>query len=584
MKNWTRAATPVQTPHWHSRLPGWIGRYRSEYCSGDISAGLVVAIMLVPQSLAYAMLAGVPPQMGIFASIVPLIAYALLGSSMTLAVGPVAVCSLLTATALQPLAAQGSWVYVQGAALLALMSGLILFLCGLLRLGFVTQLLSGPVNNGFTMGTGVLILLSQIPPLIGLESDAGSVWDQTIFLLTRPTNFNIVTAALGGITLALLWLAKYLLPRALEAVGIPARIALIVTRLSPLLVLIIASAGVELLQLDEKFHVSVVGSLPTELPSFFAIHWNTTLIAELLVPSLTLALVGFISSLSMAQALAAARHERIDVNAELRAIGAANVASAFSGGCAVSGGFARSAVNAAAGARTPLAGIITALLMTAVAIGMGDEMASLPRTALAAMIIIALASMVNLADIKRTWRFDRADAIAQVATAIGVLAFGIAEGLALGVMISLGTLIWRSSTPHVVELGSTQDGSEFRNATRFAVKLAPDICFLRVDEDLLFCNALGVEQMLWREIDRKQQITHVVLVMSYVAHVDSTGLAMLHDINRELNSRRIRLHLSDVNEVLRDRLARTPLSAELSGSIFMTAQDALSALQDNDRA
>jgi SulP family sulfate permease len=571
--------TPAVPSHrWPSGLPAWLSRYRSDQYSGDISAGIVVAIMLVPQSLAYAMLAGVPPQMGIFASIAPLVVYAFLGSSMTLAVGPVAVCSLLTATALQPIAAQGSWAYVQAALLLTLLSGVVLFLCGLFRFGFISQLLSGPVNNGFTMGTGMLILVSQLPSLVGLENRGDSVWHQLISLSTQLRNINFVTAVIGGAALALLWLAKHLLPRALQGLGCPRQKALIVTRLSPLLVLIVATVCVDRLQLDKKYDVAVVGALPAQLPSLTTPHWNSALIADLLIPSMTLALIGFIGSLSMAQALAATRRERVDVNVELRAIGAANIASALSGGCAVSGGFARSAVNVAAGAQTPLAGIVTALLMTGIAVGVGDAMACLPRAALAAMIIIALASLVDLDNIKRTWRFDRADAAVQAATAVGILTFGIAEGIALGVMISLGTLIWRSSTPHVVELGKAADGPEFRSAAGFKVKLFPGICFLRVDENLLFCNASAVEQMLYREVERKPSVTHVVLVMSYVVRIDSTGLAMLRDVNRQLNSRQIQLHLADINDPLRERLAQTLLPLELEGSIFQTTQEALSVL------
>lgn len=577
MEKWTRTQ-PVPTHRWRSVLPAWLGRYRSDQYSGDITAGIVVAIMLVPQSLAYAMLAGVPPQMGIFASIVPLLVYAFLGSSMTLAVGPVAVCSLLTSAALQPIAAQGSWDYVQAALLLTLMSGFVLLLCGLFRLGFISQLLSGPVNNGFTMGTGMLILVSQLPSLLGLENNGGSVWHQLMSLSTQTSSINFVTAVIGGAALALLWLAKHLLPRALQRLGCPRQKALIVTRLFPLLVLILATACVDRLQLDRKYDVGVVGALPAQLPSLTVPHWNPALIADLLIPSMTLALAGFVGSLSMAQVLAAARRERIDVNVELRAIGAANIASALSGGCAVSGGFARSAVNVAAGAQTPLAGIVTALLMTGIAVGMGDAMACLPRAALAALIIIALASLVDLDDMKRTWHFDRADAAVQAATAMGVLTFGIAEGIALGVMISLATLIWRSSTPHVVELGKAADGPEFRSASRFNVKLFAGICFLRVDENLLFCNASAVEQMLYREVERKASVDHVVLVMSYIARVDSTGLAMLREVNRQLNSRRIQLHLADINDVLRERLAQTPLPMELAGSMFQTTQEALSAL------
>ena len=554
-------------------LPGWLRRYPSAALPQDLTAGLVVTVMLVPQSLAYAMLAGMPPVTGLYASVLPLLVYALFGSSMTLAVGPVAVTSLMTAAALAPLASAGSPAYVDAALALALLAGAALALAGLLRLGFLAQLLSRPVISGFTSGAGLLILVGQLGPLLGVHVAGGAVPAQLRALLAGLGGLHPATAALGLGALALLWLAKYRGEILLRRWGMRESRGAIAIRLAPMLVVLLAVALVAWLDLD-RAGVAVVGPIAAGLPALAgrglaAVPWT-----QLLLPALLIGLISFIGSLSMAQSLAIRRHQRVDANAELRGLGAANIASGLSGAFPISGGFARSVVNFAAGAQTPLAGVVSALLMAVLLFAGTGLFERLPLAVLAATIIAALASLVDVPELRRAWRYDRSDAAALLATAAGVVLLGVERGILLGIGLSLLTLLWRASHPHIAEIGRLAGTEHFRNVERHRVETLPRALALRVDEHLFFGNVAALEQRIWRELARRPQLTDVLLVLSSVGHVDATAMETLRELNADLLRRGLRLHLAEVRGPVLDALRRSPLPAELSGQIHLSVHRA----------
>jgi len=555
-------------------------QYRADWLSGDLTAGFIVTVMLIPQSLAYAMLAGLPLQVGIYASIAPLVVYALFGTSMTLAVGPVAVASLMTASALAPLAAPGSAQYVALAAQLAMLSGLMLFVFGLLRLGAVAHFLSHPVISGFISGSALLITLSQLKHIVGVTVPGRGVWDNLVGLVQGLPSLNVATAAIGVGSLAFLWWARAGLPRLLQRVGVPAGLAGTLGKLAPMLAVVVSTVVVGAGQLHLGAGVKVVGEVPAGLPSLAweALDWSN--LSLLWVPALLIGLVGFVESVSVAQSLAMKRKQRIVPNKELLGLGAANMASAMSGGYPVTGGFARSVVNFAAGAQTPLAGVISALLMAVVLVGLTDWFALLPQAVLAATIVVAVTSLIDLGTLRRAWRYDRADAAALLATAAGVLLLGVEAGVLLGVALSLGVVVWRSSHPHMAVVGRVPGTEHFRNVSRHQVQTTPGVLAVRIDENLFFANAHEVETQLQQLCaEQDEPVQRVLLIMSAVNRIDSTALEMLDAFDQQLASRGQALWLAEVKGPVADRLARSELGQRLRARTALSTHEAMQQMR-----
>lgn len=556
-------------------LPTWLLNYPASAWRDDVLAGVIVTILVLPQSLAYALLAGLPPQLGLYASIFPVIAYALLGSSMVQAVGPVAITAIMTFAVLSPLAAPGSAEYLMLAATLSLMSGLLLLASGLLRLGFLAQMLSRPVLNGFLAGSAILIVFSQVQHLIGIKptgNDPVSVI-QALFHQAPQE----ITSLIGISALLVLLFARFFLARLLKSLGLSSTVASFAVRLTPLLLVLLATLAVVHYQLDQQYGVAIVGEIATGLPAFTPFLPGGDALAALLVPALLMALIGMVQNISMAQALAVKRQERIDANRELIGLGAANIVVAFQGGMPVGGGVSRSAVNVAAGARTPLASIVAALTMIVIVLGAAPWFSRLPLAALAASIMVAAASMIDLNALRQAWRFDRADAVAYLGTAGGVLLLGLERGIALGILLSLAALLLRASAPHIAVIGRIPDSEHFRNVERHGVDTIPGVLLLRIDESLFFGNLAAVESRLALELEKAPTTHDVVLIMSAVNRVDTTAMEVLTDLNRELFSRGIRLHLAEVKGPVQDRLSNSPLWSALSGQVFLAVNDAFEA-------
>lgn len=559
-------------------IPGWLAGYSRGKLGADVAAGLIVTVLVIPQSLAYALLAGLPPQTGLYVSIFPVIAYALLGSSMVQAVGPVAITAIMTYSVLTPLAAPGSPQYLAFAATLSLISGVMVLACGVMRLGFLSQLLSRPVISGFISGSAILIVISQMKYLLGVTSDGGNGWELALDLLTKTPQVHGPTAAIGLTALAALIFVKAGLTGLLLRVGMDAGKAAFVGRLMPLAVVLFGTLAVVHWDLDTRSGVSVVGAIVEGLPAFTFFLPGYDAISPLIKPAFVLTLVGMVQNLSMAQALAIKRRERVDANAELVGLGAANVVAAFYGGMPVGGGVSRSAVNVAAGARTPLASIVSALAMIAVVAGVAQWFQRLPLAVLAASIIVAAYSMIDVGAFRRAWAYDRADGLALLGTAGGVLAFGLEVGIGMGVLLSTATLLLRASTPHIAVVGRIPGSEHFRNVARHSVETIPGALFVRIDERLFFGNLGAVELRLNQELEKVAGIRDLVLVMSAVNLMDATAVEVFCELNRDLAGRRIRLHLAEVKGPIQDRLMRTGLWSTLSGEVFLSANDAFEKL------
>jgi SulP family sulfate permease len=531
---------------------GWLRRYRRPLLAGDVSAGIVVAMMMIPQGMAYAMVAGLPPVTGIYASILPPLLYALFGSSMTQSVGPMAIISLMTAAALGPLAAAGSTLYTVLAAQLALLSGVVLLACGLLRIGFLANFFSRPVMSGFTIGSAIVIAWDQLPALAG----AGF------------PRFHLPSLLLGAGSLLLLLAAKAWLARCLRAIGVKPSAADIAVRLAPMMVVIGATVLVAGFNLAAA-GVKTTGAVPAGLPGLnLAVsnpHWRA-----LVQPALLIGFMIFLISMSAAQTLALKRQEKLHSNLELIGLGAANIGSALSGGYPVTGSMSRSAVNFAAGANTPLASVITALLLAVALVAPTGWLSLLPLPALAATIIVAVLGMLELATLRTALRYDRGDALALVATAAGVLALGVEAGVVIGVVLSMGTLIWRASRPHIAVLGRIAGTEHFRNVERYPGETAPAVLLLRIDAGLFFGNVEAVNARIEEELAARPVTRHLVLVLSAVNAIDTSALFGLSELNVQLRQRGIGLHLAEVKGPVLDRLKTSDLLATLNGKVFLS--------------
>ncbi|MEZ5638583.1 MAG: sulfate permease [Burkholderiaceae bacterium] len=555
-------------------VPAWLRQYRAGWLAGDLTAGLIVTVMLIPQSLAYAMLAGLPPQVGLYASILPLVAYAALGSSMTLAVGPVAVASLMTASALQPLALAGSLEYAAMAVQLALISGVMLLAFGVLRLGFLAYFLSHPVISGFITGSAVLIAIGQLQYILGVRIVGAGVMEKLTGLVTSWQHANLPTVVTGVATLVLLLLARRAMAPLLERWGVPASMAGLLAKLAPMVAVVVATAAVAIGRLDQTAGIAVVGAVPQGLPALALVLPDADTLGLLWLPALLIALVGFVESVSVAQSLALQRQQRIVPNRELLGLGAANIASAVSGGYPVTGGFARSVVNFAAGAHTPLAGVVSAALMALVIAAFTGLFFHLPHAVLAATIIVAVTSLVDLDTLRRAWRYDRADALSLVGTALGVVVLGVEAGILAGVALSLGALVWRSSRPHMAVVGRVPGTEHFRNVLRHKVETVPGLLALRVDESLFFANAVVVEDRIGEQLQLDPDLHHVLLICSAVNQIDATALEVLTELERSLAARGIVFLMAEVKGPVMDRLRTTDLGRRLEGRVFLSVHEA----------
>ncbi|SPJ22576.1 putative sulfate transporter [Palleronia abyssalis] len=555
----------------------WGRRYDRRRLISDGVAAVIVTVMLIPQSLAYAMLAGLPPVVGLYASILPLVAYAIFGSSRTLAVGPVAVVSLLTATAAGAVAAPGSSEYISAAVVLALLSGLILLAMGIFRLGFVANLLSHPVISGFITASGLLIAASQVKHILGVKAGGHTLIELGQSLLPALSTTSLPTLMVGvAATVFLFWSRSKLKPT-LERFGLPPGVSTLLSRTGPVLAVAVSILAVIGLDLEAR-GVAVVGNVPRGLPPLALPPLDLALWSTLLPAAFLISVIGFAESISIAQTLAAKRRQSIRPDQEMIGLGMSNLASAFSGGYPVTGGFARSVVNFDAGAETPAAGAYTAIGIALASLFLTPLIFHLPLAVLAATIIVAVLSLVDLGTLRRTWRYSRFDFASMAGTIVVTLAAGVEAGIITGVALSLLLHLWRSSRPHIAVIGQVPGTRHYRNILRHDVVCAAEVLSVRIDESLWFGNARAVENEIQRVVSERPDLKHLVLNCAAVNGIDASAFESLELVIHRLADQGIDLHLSEVKGPVMDRLAKSSFAEHLTGHVFLSHHEAMEAL------
>lgn len=556
----------------------WASTYNSRLFTSDAVAAVIVTIMLIPQSLAYALLAGLPAEMGLYASILPLVAYAIFGTSKALAVGPVAVVSLMTAAAIANLGLTSPTDIAIAAITLAFISGLILILMGILRLGFLANFLSHPVIAGFITASGILIATSQLKHILGVDAHGHTLIELLFSLIDHRDMINPITVLLGISTLAFLFWVRTGLKPALLALGYKPRAADILAKAGPVGAVVATTLVTYVFDLVNS-DVKIVGTVPVGLPPLTAPSFSIDLWGQLFMSGFLISIIGFVESVSVASTLAAKKRQRIVPDQELIGLGSSNIASAISGGYPVTGGFARSVVNFDAGAETPAAGAFTAIGIGLAALLLTPLLFFLPKATLAATIIVAVLSLVDFSILKKAWSYSKVDFAAVFTTIILTLGMGVETGVATGVLLSIALFLYKTSKPHFAEVGLVSGTQHFRNINRYKVETYPNLVTLRVDESLYFANAAFLQDLVYDRIACDQPIRHLVFMCSAVNEIDMSALESLEAINQRLNELGIKLHLSEVKGPVMDRLSATHFLNELSGQVFLSQYDAYQALK-----
>ena len=543
----------------------WLKTYHPTHFKADVVAALIVLAMLVPQGMAYAMLAGLPPVMGIYASILPMIIYAFTGSSTTLSIGPVAIISMMVFSALQPLFAVGSTAYIEAACLLAIMVGIISLILGLFRFGFLIQLISHPVIKSFIIASALLIALGQFKFLLDIPLQTNNIPE---FIGSLVNNFHHISFLSVGVSLAAISILVFL-PKWVRSDFLNKTI--------PLLLVLSSIIVVYAFNLDQH-GLKTVGIIPTGLPSFHFPTWNFDLVQKLLPSAFIIAMISFVESLAIAQATALQKRDDLNSNQELIALGLANIAAGINMGFAVSGSLSRTVVNSDAGAKTPMSGVMSSLLMIAVSLYFTSFFQNLPLTILAATIFVSIWKLVSFLPFFETWKYSKADGLAMWATFLGVTCIDISTGLVIGIILTFILLLWRISRPHIAVIGLVEGTQHFRNVSRYDVLTTEAIASFRIDENLNFLNAHVLKGYIITELSHNPQIQHVVINCSSISNIDLSAVEMLEDLNRELLQLGIQLHLSEVKSPVMDRLNSSRLINMLSGKIFLSHYQAIQTL------
>ena len=560
-------------------IPAWLRQYQLSALPTDVIAGLVVGVLVIPQSLGYAVLAGLPPVYGLYAAIVPVLVYAWIGSSNVQAVGPVAITAIMTASSLHPYGNDGTQQYILMASLLSLMVGTMLWLAGRLKLGWIMQFISRGVSAGFISGAAVLIFVSQLKYLTAIPIAGNGLIGYLSSMQMYARQLHPLTLVIGVIAFTLLFANRYASKWVWRS-WLSASYAKWAERLFPLILL--ALAIVLSMSLHWTTHgVATIGTIPQGLPTFTLPYVPDFHEALNLLPSAGLmALIIFVSSSSVASNYARLRGEPFDANHELTGLGLANMAGGFFQSFTVAGGFSRTAMNADSGAKTPVASLVTILIMIAALIAFGNLLAPLPYALLGATIMASIVGLIDMATLKSAWQRDRLDAASFLAAFIGVLIFGLNTGLVIGLMVSFASLIWQSSKPHVAVVGQLAGTGHFRNINRHDVVTFSNLLMLRIDESLFFGNSESVHRRVIQATRQYPEAHEIILIMSAVNHIDLTGQEMLISLNQELLNQKKHLSFSFIKGPVMDIIENTPVITHLSGQVYLSTMDAVNALKD----
>ncbi|MFT5194922.1 MAG: SulP family sulfate permease [Cellvibrionaceae bacterium] len=559
----------------------WGQNYTRETFSGDLLAGVIVAIMLVPQSMAYALLAGLPPEVGLYASIVPLILYGLLGTSRSLAVGPVAMVSLLVASVVVPLAGGNPAETLLLAVTLALLVGLIQTLMGILRIGFLVNFLSHPVLSAFTSAAAILIGFSQLKSLLGFKVPRFEYFYETVvYTFSHLPETNLTTLAIGLVGIGILFVFKKWLPSWLELARISPSLKTALSKMGPLVIVIVGILGVMFGRLDALAGVSIVGAVPSGLPPFSLPSFAPEKLLSLLPAAIAISMVGYMESVSVAKSLASKRREKIDPDQELIALGMANLGAAFTGGFPVTGGISRSVVNFSAGARTGMASIVTAGLIVLTLLFLTPIFYYLPQAMLAAIVLVAIFNMVDFGTAMRVWRYNRADGVAWWVTFLAVLGVGVETGILYGVAASILLFIWRTSRPHVAVVGRVGQSEIYRNVLRHEVQTWPELIAIRIDQSLYFANTKFLEDTVLGLVADRPEVKDFVLICTAVNFIDASAIETLESLLEQLRDAGVTFHLAAVKGPVLDQLKQSEFWDHFDESqLHFTTHDALKTLR-----
>lgn len=548
----------------------WLPNYSNSFLKGDISAGLTVGVMLIPQGMAYSMLAGLPPIYGLYASIVPLILYAIFGTSRQLAVGPVAMVGLLISAGVGNLADIGSEKFIALAIVLAFMVGVMQFALGLFRLGFLVNFLSHPVISGFTSAAALIIGLSQLKHLLGIDIPRSNYIHEIITnAFSNLEAVHLPTLILGVVAIAVIMILKKVNK------AIP----------GPLVAVVLGVLAVYFFGLHES-GLKIVKEVPEGLPPFSMPMLNMEDLKALLPVAITISLVGFMESIAVAKAIQSKHKDyKVDPNQELIGLGIANIGGSFFSAFPTTGGFSRTAVNDQAGAKTGMAAIISATLIALTLLFLTPLFYYLPKAILASIIMVAVFGLIDVKEVKHLWKSDKRDLAMLIVTFVGTLTLGIEEGIIIGVILSLVMIIFQTTRPHYAVLGNMPGTKLFKNTQRFKeAKLREDVLVYRLDARLYFANVTFFKDTLETEIlEKGDKLKLLVLDAASINSLDSSGFHALHDVLEDCRSNGIKMVLSGVKGPVRDALQRSDLVNYIGlGNFYVTVYDAIDSFDKGE--
>lgn len=541
----------------------WIRQYRREYLPGDFSAGLTIGAMLIPQGMAYAMIAGLPPVMGLYAAMIPALFYSIFGTSRQLSVGPVAMESLLVAAGVSALAEPGSGEYIILAFTLAFMVGALQLLFGLLRLGFIVNFLSHPVISGFTSAAALVIGANQLKHLLGVEIGRSQYFYQIVLeTVANASHTHILTLGMGIAGIAIIKLGKKYFP------FIPGSLTVVVIGT-------LATWGLGLDQLGVK----ILKDIPQGLPDLTLPTLTIENITNLFPIAIALVLIGFTESIAIGKAIAA-RHpgQRVIANRELIALGMANMSSGLFQGYPITGGLSRSAVNDQAGANTNLSSIIGSAVILVTLLFLTPAFYYLPMVVLAAIILVAALGLVNIKEAKNLWHTNRTDFWMLAATFFATLIFGIQTGIISGVVLSLVVVIYRTSRPHTAVLAKVPGSTHYRNEKRFTnLEVRKDLLIYRFDAQIYFANIEYFQENLGDCIEERGEALRAIIIHAEsINYIDSSGIRGLKDIIENYQRLGLKIYFSAVKGPVRDAFFRAGLIEKIGKEhCFMDVQEAV---------
>lgn len=553
----------------------WLQDYNVPKFRADLLAALIVIAMLVPQGMAYAMVAGLPPVTGLYASILPMIIYAIVGGSPTLSIGPVALISMMTFATLEPLYEVGSPVYIQAACLLALLVGILSSLLGIFRFGFLIRLISHPVIKSFIIASAVLIALSQVKFMLDVPLKSGNVIE-FIQSLWQYISFTSIETLIFGVCaiLFLIYIPVFFKSKLCQTFAHSLQFWV---KALPLVLVFISIGLIHFLHIDQ-FGIKTVGEIPSGFPPIAMPYWRWDLVIQLLPGAAMITMVSFVESISIAQTTAFQQRSELNSNQELIALGLANFSAGVTSAFPVTGSLSRTVVNADAGAKTPMAGVLSSIFIVIVSLYFTGLFKELPLAILAVTIMVSIWKLVDFKPFIETWRYSKADGIAMWVTFFGVLCIDISTGLIIGIVSTFLLLLWRISRPHIAVIGLVEGTQHFRNISRHDVLTSTNIVSIRIDENLSFLNANTLKEFIILEVSKHPELHHVVINCSSISNIDASALETLEEINSDLNKLKIQMHLTEVKGPVMDRLKQSNLIRQLSGNIYLTHYQAMHQL------